>query len=197
MAYTPIWTMGLGSKRKKQPWQRGYQPPEQTASAPTSPSGSPALPTRTEAGDLGSYASEGGGFRVNRGASAPRPAPGSNFRNYPGLSKRRFGGPTGGARFTQRARLRPSLSQQIYGSRTREGNLQTGFGLNRPKLLSFRRFTSRWLSPSSPGRPAPGGLRQNPLYSGGGGESFGGGPGFGGTYARGQQTGQMGFRRTV
>jgi len=104
-------------------------------------------------------------------------------------------GPT--PRFTQRTSIRPGLSSTFYGGRTREGNLQTGFGSTRPKLLSFRRFTSRWLSPSQPGRPAFGGLTQNPLYGGGGGESFGRGPGFGGTYSFGQRTGQMGFRQTV
>lgn len=99
------------------------------------------------------------------------------------------------------SRLSPSLSNRMYGDRVPGTNiLSTGFGSKRPKLLSMRRFTSRWLSPSSPGRPALGGLTQNPLWSGSGGEDFGRGPGFGGgggTYSFGQRTGRPGFRATV
>jgi hypothetical protein len=89
-------------------------------------------------------------------------------------------------------------SSRFYGSQNpKSGVFETGWGVKRPKLLSMRRFTSRWQSPSSPGRPAFGGLTQNPMYSGSGAEGFGRGPGFGGTYSFGQRTGLPGYRSTV
>ena len=86
--------------------------------------------------------------------------------------------PTTGRGTQGRVFRRPSLSERFYGNRTPQGILSTGFGATRPKLLSMRRFTSRWLSPSEPGSPSRGLLRPNPLYETG--TTVGWGRGFGG-----------------
>lgn len=85
---------------------------------------------------------------------------------------RAFSSGAGPSRLGPTPRFRPStpqrggLSSRFYGSRDpKSGVLTTGFGVNRPKLLSFRRFTSKWMSP-------PGGrglLQPNPTYMGGAG----------------------------
>jgi hypothetical protein len=74
-------------------------------------------------------------------------------------------GPT--PRFRPSAPQRGGESSRFYGSRNpKSGVLTTGWGVKRPKLLSFRRFTSKWLPPAG-GR---GLLQPNPAYMGGAGD---------------------------
>ncbi len=98
--------------------------------------------------------------RYNRFRSERFPSEPQSFSSGAGPSKL---GPT--PRFRPSAPQRGGLSSRFYGSRTREGVLSTGFGSSRPKLLSMRRVTSKWLPPSR-GR---GLLQPNPSYMGGAG----------------------------
>lgn len=124
-----------------------------------------ALPFNTSF--LGRYEAEGlGDFRVTDPFGGTRlPARGSNFAAIPSLSRSYSVPSLSSVRQSQAGRTlrRPSTSEMFYGNRTPEGILQTGFGQSRPKLLSFRNFTSKWV----PGRS--GLLVPNPSYMGGAG----------------------------
>lgn len=120
----------------------------------------------------------------------------ANMRRHTEAAGRRAWGRSGSP---PPGRRRPSLSMMAYGDRVPGTNiLSTGFGSTRPKTLAIRRFSSRWLSPSMPGRPALGGLTQNPRWSGRGGETFGRTGAFSGGFGTyGARAGQMGMRPTV
>ena len=91
---------------------------------------------------------------------SPRAAPGSNFRDYPSLGRDPVSKLADVRRSVRGAGDRFRRRFPFSGRSRRRG-----YGASNPKLLSYRRFTSKWMSP-------PGGrglLQPNPSYMGGAG----------------------------